>query len=300
MSAFDAIDLSLLPPPGVVEDVDFETLLAAAKTGLEERDPSLAAVMQLESEPLVKQLEIAAYREMLVRERINSAARGVMLAFAAGADLDQIAANYSVARLVLDPGNPAAFPPVPPTLEADEDLRRRVQIAPEAFTSAGSRGAYVFHALSADGDVKDAEATSPLPGEVTVHVLSRQGDGTAGPDLRAAVDKVLSADTVRPLTDSVTVVSAEITPYAVEAELTVEQGPDAEVVRQQAQAAAEALVAAQHRLGRSIRRSALFASLHQPGVAAVVLASPAADIVMGPGEAAYATAVTVTLAGAGT
>ena len=47
---------------------------------------------------------------------------------------------------------------------------------------AGPTGAYEFHALSADGDVKDAAATSPAPGEVVVTVLSRTGDGAAWTD----------------------------------------------------------------------------------------------------------------------
>lgn len=293
--AFTAVDLSQLAPPDVVETIDYEDILAAMLADLRSRDPAFDALV--ESDPAYKILEVAAYRETLLRQRVNEAAQAVMLAYAAGADLDQIAANYSVERLVIDPGDPDAIPPVPPTLESDADLRRRVQMAPEGYTVAGSQGSYEFHALGADADVRDAQAVSPAPGEVTVYVLSRDGNGTASTDLIDAVAAVLNAEEVRPMTDNVTVASAVVTEYAIEAELTLYPGPDAEVVRLSAEAAATAYAEAQHRLGYDVTLSGIYAALHQPGVQNVALVSPVADIVMGAGEAAWCTGVTVTVAG---
>jgi phage-related baseplate assembly protein len=292
---FTAVDLSQLPAPDVVQELDFEAVLAAMVIDLQARDPEFSALV--ESDPAFKILEVAAYRETLIRRRVNEAAQAVMLAYAAGADLDQIAANYNVARLVVDPGDPDAIPPVPPTMESDAELRRRVQLSPEGYTVAGSQGAYVFHALGADAGVKDAQASSPGPGQVTVYVLSRTGNGTASIDLTDAVAAVLSADTIRPMTDNVTVQSASVTDYTVTAALTVYPGPDAEVIRAAAEAAAEAYVEAQHRLGYDVTRSGLFAALHRPGVQNVTLTAPAADIVVGTGEAAFCTGVTVTIGG---
>ncbi|PJN94872.1 baseplate assembly protein, partial [Amaricoccus sp. HAR-UPW-R2A-40] len=103
MSGFGAIDLSRLPPPDVVERLDFETILGAMKADLIARAPDLAPALALESEPAVKILEVAAYRELLLRARINDAARAVMIATATGADLDHLAALFGVARFVLDP-----------------------------------------------------------------------------------------------------------------------------------------------------------------------------------------------------
>jgi phage-related baseplate assembly protein len=45
-------------------------------------------------------------------------------------------------------------------MEADEDLRQRIVLAPESFSVAGPELAYVFHARSAHPDVLDASATS--------------------------------------------------------------------------------------------------------------------------------------------
>lgn len=293
--AFTAVDLSQLAAPGVVETIDFEAVLAAMLVDLRARDPEFDALV--ESDPAYKILEVAAYRETLLRQRVNEAAQAVMLAYAAGSDLDQIAANYSVERLVLDPGDPDAIPPVPPTLESDDDLRRRVQLAPEGYTVAGSQGAYVFHALGADPQVKDAQAISPSPGNVTVYILSRDGNGSASVDLVDDVDAVLNAETIRPMTDNVTVQSATITEYTLDATLTVYPGPDAAVIQQSAEAAATNYVEAQHKLGFDVTLSGLFAALHQPGVQNVAIASPAADIVMSTGEAAFCTSVSVVVGG---
>lgn len=295
--AFTTVDLSRLSPPPVVEALDFETIFAAMLADLQARDPAFSALV--ESDPAYKILQVAAYRELLVRQRVNDAARAVMLAFATGADLDHIGANFGVGRLVIDPGNPSAIPPVPATMESDADFRARIQLSPEGYTTAGSEGSYVFHALGADGGVRDAQAVSPTPGDVTVYVLARSGTGTAGPELLGKVAAALNAERVRPMTDRVSVLSAAVVPYSIEASLVIYPGPDPEVVRAQALAAAQAYAEAQRRIGFDVTRSGIFAALHQPGVQNVVLTAPAADLVMAEGQASHCSAITITLGGTG-
>lgn len=293
MSGYSAIDLSLLPVPDVVETLDYEVILAAMKADLAARAPEVAAVLALESEPLVKLLEVAAYREVLIRARVNDAAQAVTLARATGTDLDNLAALFGVARLVINPGDPLAVPPVAATLESDADLRRRAQLALEGFSTAGPEGAYVFHALSADADVLDVSATSPSAGDVLVTVLSRTGSGTAPAPLLATVQAALNADDVRPLCDNVVVQSAAIVSYAITATLYFYPGPDSAVVMAAAQAAATAYAAAQHRIGRDVTISGLHAALHQPGVQRVVLTSPSAALTIGSAQASWCTAITL-------
>lgn len=293
--AFTTVNLSRLPAPDVVEALDFEAILSAMVADLQARDPAFSALV--ESDPAYKILEVAAYRELLIRQRVNDASRAVMLAFATGADLDQIGANYSVQRLVLDPGDPAAVPPVPPTYESDNDFRARIQLSPEGYTTAGSEGSYVFHGLGADADVKDVQAVSPLPGQVTVYVLSRSGTGAASPELLDAVTASLNAERVRPMTDQVTVLSASIVPYTITAELVMYPGPGPEVVRQAAEDAVTAYAEAQRRIGYDVTLSGLYAALHQPGVQRVNLTAPAANLTIADGQASHCTAISVTVAG---
>ena len=286
MSSFAAIDLSRLAAPDVVEPLSFEAILATMKEDFATRAPEAAAVLDLESEPLVKLLESAAYSALHVRARVNDAARAVMLAYAQGADLDNLAALFGVKRQVVSEGEPDATPPVPPTSEHDKSLRRRVQLALEGISTAGSRGGYVFHGLSADPDVKDISVTSPEPGQVEVAVLSAVGDGAPGQALLSAVTAALNDEDVRPLTDRVTVRPARIIPYQVAALLTLDDGPEGQVVQAAAEVAVSAYVAARHRLGHNIARSGLYAALHRPGVKNVVLTHPGADIICRSHEAA--------------
>lgn len=58
---------------------------------------------------------------------ISEAARAVMLAYAAGADLDQLGANSSVERLVITPSDETSLPPTPALMESDTDYRLRIQ-----------------------------------------------------------------------------------------------------------------------------------------------------------------------------
>ncbi|MDX7379640.1 baseplate J/gp47 family protein, partial [Enterobacter hormaechei] len=110
------VDLNQLAAPDVVEVLDYETILAERKATLvslypEEQQEAVARTLTLESEPIVKLLEENAYREVIWRQRVNEAARAVMLAYAAGSDLDQIGANSSVPRLVITPPDDTTFPP---------------------------------------------------------------------------------------------------------------------------------------------------------------------------------------------
>lgn len=275
------INLATLPAPQIIEPLDFESILAAIKSDLIARLPALADTLELESEPVVKVAEIAAYRELVLRARINDAARAVMLAYAVGADLDVLAANFGVARL---------------TDETDDRLRVRAQMALEGLTVAGSVGSYTFHALSASPLVADVSIESPTPGTVRVNVLSTDNDGLADGPLLTVVNDYLSAETRRPLCDTVDVQAASILTYAITAELEVDPGPSSAVVLANAEAAAAAYVDLQFRLGAEIALSGIYAALHQSGVRVVNLSAPAANVAPTVRQAARCTAITLTLA----
>ena len=157
------IDLSQLPSPDVVETIDYETLLAARKARFVSLYPAdeqaeIAATLALESEPVVKLLQENAYREIVLRQRVNDAARAVMLAYAVGTDLDHLAALFGIRRLTITPADPEHD--VAAVMESDTDLRARTQLAPQSLSVAGPEGAYVSHARNADGRVLDASAVS--------------------------------------------------------------------------------------------------------------------------------------------
>lgn len=96
MPSSSIINFSAIPAPEVIEQISYEEILAAMLADLISRDSSFTALV--ESDPAYKILEVAAYREVLIRQRTNEAALQTMLAYATGANLDQIAARYEVTR----------------------------------------------------------------------------------------------------------------------------------------------------------------------------------------------------------
>jgi len=296
------IDLSQLPAPNVVESLDYETLLAERKATLislypADQQDAVARTLTLESEPIVKLLQENAYRELILRQRINEAAKANMVAYALDGDLDQLGANNGVTRLTITPADDTTIPPTAAVMESNDDFRLRIASAFEGLSVAGPTGAYEYHARSADGRVADASAISPSPSVVTVTVLAREGNGVAGDDLLAVVNTALNDEDVRPVADRVSVQSAKIVEYEIVAELYLYPGPEAEPVRAASEAKLAAFVSAQKRLGRDIRLSALYAAMHVEGVQRVNLIEPAADVVLDKTQAAYCTGYTLTVGG---
>lgn len=298
------IDLSQLPAPQIVEEPDFEVLLAERKEALialypAEEQAAVRAALALESDPMVKHLQENAYREILLRQRVNEAAQAVMVAYALGSDLDQLAANYNVSRLTVTPADDEAIPPVEAVMETDDDLRVRIPAAFEGLSVAGPTAAYEFYAKSADGRVADVSATSPSPAEVLITVLSRENDGTAAADLLSNVSRALNAEAVRPVADRVTVQGAEIFSYRVEARLHLFDGVTAGPCLTAANNALAAYLVEQRRLGRSVRRESYGAVLRVAGVDWVEMIEPAEDMIMDRTQTGYCTATDVTTASQG-
>lgn len=264
------LDLSLIPAPDAILVVDHAVKVAAMKAQMIAALPSLAPVLALESEPLTKLVEVFAYQAILKANEINQSYLAALLPSAQGADLDNVAANLAVAR---QEG------------ESDERFRARAALGPEGWATAGPSGAYLFHALSASSEVADVAVTSPEPGEVLVTVLSTAEDGVADSDLLQTVGRALNDEEVRPLTDSLTVVSATVEIYDVTATVRVLPGPDAGPVEAQVRQALADYAAARRRLGKGVSRAGLFGALMRPGVEDATLTSPAADLDPEPGVA---------------
>ncbi|QIH07166.1 MULTISPECIES: baseplate J/gp47 family protein [unclassified Pseudomonas] len=290
------LDLSALSAPQVLEPLDYEKLyqrkLALFRLAMGEN--WTAAV---ESDSVVKQLELVAYGDMQMRARVNDAAKALLLAHAKGSDLDHLAANVKLPRLVIRPADPQAVPPVGEVKETDDALRERVQLAYEGLTTAGPRNSYILHARNASALVADAEAESPSPACVTVTVLGLDGDGQVGAELLATVAAALNDENVRPLGDRVTVQSAQVLPYRIDAVLHMKgPGPESDAALAEAQRRLADWVNPRRRLGLEVARSAIDAQLHVAGVSRVDLANWR-DITPTRAQAAYCTGYSVTLGG---
>ena len=259
------IDLSQLPAPTIIEALSFETILSQLKADFLQRYPAFDA--DLLSEPAIKLLEVAAYRELIIRARINDAAKACMLAYALDSDLDHAAVLVGVTRLTHNG-----------QVETDAQLRQRAQMALEGYTVAGSIGSYITHARAASLAVLDVAVDSPTPGEVRLTILANSPSGAADAALCARVQSYLSADDRRPLNDIVNVVSVTPVPFAIEATLYLFPGPSSAPVLATAQTALNKYLEDVKKIGYDVTRSGIFAALHQSGVCQVVLTQPANDI----------------------
>ncbi len=281
----DTIDLSLLPAPDVIEQVDYERLFGQMLAKLTSLDRDFAEV--LESDPAAKVLEVGAFARMRDRQRVNEAALAVMLPYARGRDLDNLGALWGVVRL--DTGVDAKGKPAK---EADDRFRRRIRFAAEAQGAAGSPGAYCYWALTLAPAAIDASAVHVSPGNVRVTMLGAAADGKP---TEAELGKVRAAFSdpktrMRPLTDSVAVTAPEIVPYALDADIWILPGPDANLVMDKVRASYQAVRAGRRRLGVDMPNSVLAATLQQPGVSRVDIVSPAGNVVVRPWEFALESA----------
>lgn len=271
------INLSQLPAPDVIETLDAERIIEAVIVGFKERWPQFTAV--LESEPVIKLLEVFAYRELLLRNRVNAGAKALLIAYAIGTDLDAIGANFGVSRLVVTP----ATEDMAAVFEDDERFRKRIQLAPEAFSVAGPLGAYEFHALTVDPSLHDVHAYVPEPlgqaqGRVNIAVVLADGEAATDEQLSNLL-QFFSREDVRPVTDVVTVERAERIDYEVVATLQLKRGPDPASVQEDAMKRLFAYAAERYAIGETVFVAGIVAALKAGGVDNVVLASPLEDVV---------------------
>ena len=268
LKRFDDIDLSKLAPPDVVQTLDYEVILAEMLADLNRRHPEFSALV--ESDPAYKILEVVAYRELLIRQRVNEAAQANMLATAKGADLENLGAFYGVARQIIIPANPDATPPIKAVMEDDDRYRHRIQLSLEAHTTAGPVDSYRYHALSAHPHIKDVAILRPQAGTVKVVVLSDDPKGVTSDAILQAVRDRLNDEKIRPLCDTVEVIRATINKWRFECSIEFEHGPDGDTVKQSIiEKIKDYLKTKAFFIGKKVMVGEIYAILHQPGVSLV-------------------------------
>ncbi len=278
------IDLSALPPPSLIRPLDPEPEISAFIADLGERLPQWRGVFQ--GDPFVRACQSWAFRLMLEQQRHNEDGRSILLAFAQGADLDHIAATYyAFAGIERAPG------------ESDASFRRRIQLAPEAYSSAGTSGAYLFHALTVDPvAIVDADVWFPAPGYANVAIQTIHDDTTSqlAAELAARVDKRLREPRLQ-TSDVLAVGRLEAIDTAVIATIDVPHGPDGALIEAEARRRFGLLKASVERPRRMLARSAVSAALHAGNVTRVRLGMPTEDIVPAAGQRVRITSLDLTM-----
>ncbi|WP_265023221.1 baseplate assembly protein [Wolbachia endosymbiont (group A) of Epistrophe grossularia] len=243
------------------EPLNFEEIFARMKEELISRDKSFTAL--IESDPAMKVLEVAAWRELLLRQRINESVKSNLLKFAMGEDLDNLAEFYGAER---QDG------------EEDERFRKRIKARIVGSSTGGSKEHYRFQALSADSRVKDALVESKVPGSVEISILSTElsTNGIASEELLDIVRKRVTRDDIRVLTDTITVIGCNITEIDIHSRMSISSVISKEEIKEQFIKKFEA----SRRLGWNVTRSWIIANLFVEGVENVELIEPREDVVV--------------------
>ncbi|WP_353278274.1 baseplate J/gp47 family protein [Wolbachia endosymbiont (group B) of Longitarsus flavicornis] len=239
----------------IVEKPNLEEIFSRMKEELVRRDETFSGLV--ESDPAMKVLEVAAWRELLLRQRINEAIKSNLLKFAT---VDNLAEFYGVERQ---------------KEEDDERFRKRIKAKIAGWSTGGSKEYYKYHALSADSRVKDALVESPIPGKVQISILSTQ-TGIVLEELLEIVRKQVNRDDIRVLTDTVTVIGCNITEIDIDSRMSISSVISKEEIKEQFIKKFEA----SRRLGWNVTRSWIIANLFVDGVENVELIEPKEDVVV--------------------
>lgn len=288
------INPTLLPAPDAIETISLEALIEARISDFTTRAAEAGFdydVGSIETDPIKIDQTTGAYREVLMRARVNQGIRAVLPAYAQGSDLDNIAARANVERLTLVPANGST----PAVMESDSSLLVRY-LTSFATPSAGSVDAYIHHAIIAWPYARDIAVLGPgvhgVPGRAAVYLLA-DGGAVVPSDTVQEVREYLRQDHIKPLTDDVVVAPAGIITYAVDLTITLPRGPDPAAVAAAAKAAVEKVCDARYAIGAKVFVNSIEGAAYVGNVLRVTRAQPAGDINPLPSEAAFCSGVTV-------
>lgn len=97
----------------------------------------------------------------------------------------------------------------------DEEFYALLRASEDAYSNAGSYGAYAYHAMNVSTEIADVCPNSPTPGYVYIYILMK--DGTpANEEVKQLALEACNADTVRPFTDYVFTADPELVPYDID------------------------------------------------------------------------------------
>jgi len=183
--------------------------------------------------------------------------------------------------------------------ESDDELRERIRLAPSSFSTAGPTGAYKYFARSAHPSIIDVGVDMPVAGTVNVYPLSTLGMPTPVQVLDA-VDDALSAETVRPLSDTVNVISPTPLDYSIDVQIVIYEAADQPAVEAALNTALQEYADQRSKqLGMDIMLSQLIRVANDlADIYDVIIVSPGADVITGsPSVVTNCTGITVTTTG---
>lgn len=338
-SRFSVIRPDLLPAMQVLETIDTEQIISNRMAQLVELwnsyDPPNGAAYDVggtEFDPIRINQELNAYFELMVRDRVNQAARAVTLVYAVGSDLDAIASRYpfglprkTTTSIVNDVATTVS--------ESDDEYRQRIWLSPNVLSlngpGQGTYESYVFWAMTAPQpsgtpDIKHATAlTKRASGVVTIPlittalfpnptlsytadarpvvVIANIPDPTpSSTQIKTVYQYINAAGTARKgLTDVVTVVKPKVIHTTIDVDVYGFPGVDPVTLMTNIGTSISALLVAIRWIGADLTRLSLQGALALSGVYRSVVYSPINDVVSAMDSVVYCTSVRIEYKGIG-
>lgn len=255
--------------PNIVDEMSAQEVLDRFLT-------DLSALKLTEKDPGYKILSAAAYRELLVRQRINEAARNVLLEYSK--DKDQLT---SIRRQ--------------PDETLDQWIERIITARKGRSLSGPSDGYRALAMAIAPKEIRDVAVYRRRAGVVRVVVLASNQSGKPSEELLAQIRKELAKPDVRLVTDTVEVSGPVLKPVSIAAKVyLLPDAPMSDFERLEDLFRAE--FEKNRAFGRDITVSWCAAILHARGVYSVELGGYGGTVVK-PYEAGFLKELTLTFGG---
>jgi len=271
--------------PEIFQTPKFEDALADFKADViahvQKYDSATAEAVSksfsVESQLSTKLVEACTYILLHKIRQDNDKVLNNFAPFARGENLDLVVSNLGLTRQVLQEGDPNAIPPIEPIMESDEALLLRYYLQPYAFKPGSAKG-YEFSCLtlgekpqiSVDSSQKsrvvvtydfdpdsdatrivDAHAEQNAPGEVTIHVLGR--DGVADTNLVNEVKSYIHRRDIKEATDLAHILPAAHQDYVIHVQVPTPTLSTPEFIREQCELALNDFASRNRKLSNTVR-----------------------------------------------
>lgn len=286
-----------LQPMIVLEQIDVEQIIADRMSRLKELwasyDPPSAAqydVETLEFDPIKINQEACAYFELMIRDRVNQAARSITLAYAIGSDLDAVASRY-----------PGGVPRLEG--ETDDRYRRRIWLSPNTLSAHGTAEAYEYWALTAEPALRDVTAIRSVQHDFypTILITCLMGLDAASPapsqEQLVKIRSYIQSLSRQGLTDVISVNPPKIRDIEYTVRVWLYPGPAPDQTLAKIALNLQNLVDSQYWLGHDHTHTAIHAACSLSGVHHVDIEAPESDVMVPLDWVVRVTKITVTMAG---
>jgi phage-related baseplate assembly protein len=183
--------------------------------------------------------------------------------------------------------------------ESDESFAARIFIAPGKYSTAGSRNGYEYHVQDYSSAIGGVHVSSDQAAG-TVDIVFVMADGSLpSAEMISAMSQHMSAETLRPMNDLVTVRAPAEVKYTVSLTYYINQSDNnrAVAIQQAVSAAVDSYIAWQRKIGRDINPSKLLALVMGTGAKRAQITAPIFTAIPADSIAAIDGAASITYGG---